>query len=145
MVYPAHVIFDFVTLLTFLFTLKLTPLALTDIYSTCTIDKRFFCVLCFVLHNFYVSIQNSKQILTLNCFKIASSSAVCIRSAHYAFTSPLTRVIFVSFFIFVMLFYRQNHNGNIFTQHIYSLNIPVLSTFSYFRFLCWRFQNSQQV
>ena len=31
------------------------------------------------------------------------------------------------------------------TQQICSLNIPVLSTFRYFRFLCWRFQNSQQV
>ena len=55
-----------------------------------------------------------------------------MRSAHYAFTSPLTRVIFVSTSIFVMLFYRQNHNGNIFTQQIYSLNIAVMSTFSYF-------------
>ena len=25
-----------------------------------------------------------------------------------------------------MLFYRQNHNGNIFTQLIYSSNIPVI-------------------
>ena len=45
---------------------------------------------------------------------------------------PMTRVIFVSFSIFVMLFYRQNNNGNILTQLIYSLNIPVMSTFSYF-------------
>ena len=54
-----------------------------------------------------------------------------MRSAH-AFTSPLTLVIFDSFSIFVMLFYRQSHNGNIFTQLIYSLDIPVMSTFSYF-------------
>ena len=39
-----------------------------------------------------------------------------------------------------MLFNRQNHNGNIFTQMIYLLNVSVLSTFSYFRSLCWRFQ-----
>ena len=31
-----------------------------------------------------------------------------------------------------MLFYRQSHNGNIFTQLISSLNIPVMSTLSYF-------------
>ena len=55
-----------------------------------------------------------------------------MRSAHYAFTSPLTRVIFDFFSIFVMLFCRQNHNGSIFTQLIYSLDIPVMSTFSYF-------------
>ena len=143
MVYPAHVIFDFVTSLTFLFILKLTPLSAHGHLFNMYHRLKIVCLLCFVPHKFSVSIQNSKQILTLNYFKIAQSSAVCMRSATYAFMSPLTRVIFVSFSIFVMLFYRQNHNGNIFTHLIYSLSIPVLSTFRYFRSLCRLFQKSR--
>ena len=41
----------------------------------------------------------------------------------------MTRFIFVSFSIFVMLFYRPNHDENIFKQLIYSLNVPVLSVY----------------
>ena len=88
--------------------------ALTAIYSSCTINKKIFgyCVLYSQVFREYSKLETF--FFTLNCFKIASSSAICMRSAHYAFASLLTRAIFVSFSIFVMLYYRHNHNGNIF-------------------------------
>ena len=50
--------------------------ALTAIYSTCTIDKRLFAYCALYSTNFPSVSKNWKQILTLNCFKIASSSVV---------------------------------------------------------------------
>ena len=47
-------------------------------------------------------------------------------------------------FFSILLFYRQNHNQAICMQMIDSLNVPVLSTFSYFRPTFTRFENFQQ-
>ena len=144
MVYPAHVIVNFVTSWTFLFTFTKIPSANMAIYSTCTLYKRSFSILCFGLSKFSISYQYSKPIQILCCTKNRLKSAVCMRSTHYALTSAASHFIFVSFPFSVMLFYRQNHNETLYTQMIDSLNIPVSSTFGHFSAMIRRFQRYRQ-
>ena len=97
MVYPAHVIVNFVTSLTFLFTFTKIPSANMAIYSACTLYKRSFSILCFGLSKFSISYQYSKPI-QISCYtKNRLKSAVCMRSTHYALTSAASHFIFVSF------------------------------------------------
>ena len=127
MVYPAHVSFDFVTSLAFLFVLNLTP------------TRRLRPSIQYVFRQCPKLETNSNYKLLQNRLIISRLHAVSALRIY----SSVMRVIFVSFSIYVMLFYRQNHKGNIVTKLIYSLNVTVLSTFSYFRSLCWHFQKSR--
>ena len=113
------------------------------IYSTCTLDKRSFRILCFGHSTFSISIQYSKPIEISCCVKNRLKSAVFMRSTHHAFTSAVSRFILVSFPFSGMLINHQNYEI-LCTQMIDLLNVSVSSTVSCFSAMIRRFQRSRQ-
>ena len=102
MVYPAHVIVDFVTVFIIIIIIIIiihfevnTLSVLMVIYSTCTIDI-FIIYLCFRLRKISVSNQNSKQIPTFSCYTnrliVSRMHAVsALRIYMYMYVSSDTR------------------------------------------------------